>query len=182
MKRAGRKRASPQISIRSQLPRRRSSMYSISSVLIAATRKTPSISKIEKPDPQSSKQVPSEPPPSIKKSPTTILPRMIPQKRKSTFDNFVPTKRGSRFQKSRSHEPKYNAVGSARHAISFILNERPINHKIKDHQSELPTSVISRLQVPFSDASPSPSVGSAWPKFTPIRTYYLRFAKGKEME
>jgi len=181
MKQIGGKRESPPISIQSEFPRLRSSMYPVSSVLMIATRKPLANTQIEKPDPQSFEQVPSKAPP-IRKS-ATIPPRKIPRKHNSTFNIIIPAKSKSRIGKSRSLEPKYSTMRNANQSSTEIASIPSVNHEVtKDRQSQLPTSAISNLQVPINRTSPSMSLRSAWSNFTPVQTYWLRFAKGKKME
>ena len=169
MKHVGGKNKSPQISTQHESPKLRSSISFVSSVLIAGPCKHTAISQVERHLP-------------VKKS-ATIPPRRIPRKRHSTFNIVISAKRESRTHESRSPVPKYSTARNVNQSTTEILstpNESSVNNELpKDRQSELPSSPISRAaQVPINSSSSSPSSKSVRPNFTPIQTYWLRFAKG----
>ena len=173
MKHVGGKNKSPQISTQHESSNLRSSISFVSSVLIVGPRKHTAISQVERPDPQSFKQVLSEARP-IKKS-TMTPPRRIPCKRNSTFSIVILAKRETRNRNSRSPIPKYSMARNVNRSTTETLstpNDSSVNHELtKDRQYVLPASAISHSQVPINSISPSLSVKSAWADFTPIQTY-----------
>jgi hypothetical protein len=183
VKQVGNKKGSAPISLQNELLRLRSCMYSVSSVFTIATRKPPAISRI---DPQSSEKIPLEAPYSIDKLATRIQSPRLLRKHNSALDNIISPKSEPRPKNSRSRKSKLDVQGNAACAtevVPSIPNETAVAHNItEDHQSTFPASAIAHSQIPINDNPPSTSIRSTWPNFTPIQTYWLRFARGKEIE